>query len=610
MLETPRIQPPHEMSDQSNTITAPGEQVWDVFLSHNSADSEWVTELAAQLESEPLEDKPDSKKIKAFLDIWDIQAGENIVTKLNEGLSKSRFVALIMSPEFFRSNWTALEWTHCVADDPRNTRGRMLPVLYRDVSSDGKEAISLPAPFRALKNLDFRTPKSRKVFYLELLNRIRGLPNPRGTSRQPTPGTFPSPGPSPMVRQERWKADEVSELLVSNLLPVVSSPARIWSAVTSLRKPKQVYDVVDSGDGVIIHGERLYAFAQLSDELCPLRTVVDVATTSDKDRRDEWLADKDKGRLYTWLLNACLRKHLEEIGLEQDEKERFFFPPATPASWTFSTRDFSDLPSLASRLRQPADSPSSYLSGRLSSATQQALKNYQGKTSDPTVLLASLVEDFNDILQGESIFEQERYSKIFLRPETEQLLARQNLDEQDRIHLNRLLMEEAYPREILDARRVVIGGREVTGRKPSPQPGADFWVHSAADIRFYRIWDRFFLRVVPCFFFTHDGKSPLDGKQMGRMCIRWGGRQRNSNILRDLVFWANLLKQNHPQIKIAAGAETIDVQPLPATARSNRGIRGDHIRFSKLMQFASDELAQAAADAELTEPDEDENETL
>jgi hypothetical protein len=43
------------------------EQLWDIFLSHNSADKEWVKGLVAQLEAEPLEDKPDSNKIRVFL---------------------------------------------------------------------------------------------------------------------------------------------------------------------------------------------------------------------------------------------------------------------------------------------------------------------------------------------------------------------------------------------------------------------------------------------------------------------------------------------------------------------------------------------------------------
>jgi len=582
---------------------------WDIFLSHNDADKAWVKDLAAQLEAEPLENKPDSRRIRVFLDEWDIQVGENIVLKLNEGMSKSRFIALIMTPEFFRANWTALEWTNCVAEDPRNTRGRMIPILYRDVSLDGKEAISLPAPFRAIKSLDFRTPKSRKDFYVELLNLIRCLPQPRGESRRPTPGTFPTPGPRSIGRRERWKPDDVSELLISNLLPVSSLPAKIWSAATTLRKTREVYEQVNSGDGVIINGDRLYTFAQLSDELCPLRSVVDVSTISDKDRRDDWLANKGKGHLYTWLLNSYLRKFLEEVGLNQDEKERFFFPPGSPSSWTLSITDFADLPSLSNKLRQPNDPVSEFLSGTLTDATKQLLATYHGRGSDAQPLAAGLATDLNSVLAGAAVYDAQRFAKVHLRSETSELLTRENIGSVELVKLNRLLLEDTFPREIWDARRVVFEGRELTGRRPSPQPDTDFWVHTAAEIRFQRVWDRYFLKIVPCFFFTHDGRTPLDGKQMGRMCIRWGGRQRNPNILRDLILWISLLKRNSLQIRISSGTENLEVCPLPATSRSNRGIRNDHIRFGKLMRFAPDVLAAAVSDLELTPHDDDENTT-
>jgi hypothetical protein len=480
---------------QGDTLTAPMtaepsnlEMLWDVFISHTGVDKEWVKELATRLEAEPLEDSPTSRTIKVFLDIWDIQAGENIVTKLNEGLSKARFVAVVMSPEFFKSNWTAFEWTHWVMQDPNNTRGRIIPILYRQVSLDGNEAISLPAPFRAMRFLDFSAKNNVKPAYVELLRRIRGLPGLRGERLSPTPGTFQTVVPTD-VPQERWKADEVQELLVSNLFPVANCPSRIWSAATELRKPQEVYDKVSTGDGVIIHSGKLYTFAALSDELCPLRGVIDVGSVSDTDNRDTWLADPEKGRLYTWLLNAYLRQHLGEIGLLQDDKERFFFPP------------------------RPNDQP------------------------------------------------------------------------------------------------VVLQNREVTAKKTNQQLSQTFWVHSAADIRFYRIWGQFFLKMTPCFFFTSDGKTPLDGKQMGRMAIKWGGRQRNPNILRDLVFWATLLRGNKPEISIPAGAERIVVQPLPATARASRGIRDDHIRFARLMKLGEANLAEVASDIEVSHPDDDEETT-
>ena len=378
------------------------EDGWDVFLSHNSADKEWVTALASRLESEPLDSSVGSRRLRVFLDIWDIPAGANIVTKLNEGMARARFLAVVMSPEFFSSNWTALEWTHWVMEDPNNTRGRILPILWRKVSLDKKESISLPAPFRAQRFLDFSTKKSARAAYRELLNRIRGLPTPRGDQRSPTP--FPATS-TRRIPVERWKADEVSELLLSNLFPVLTHPTKIWSAETKLKKPEELYEKVSIGDGVVISGGKLYTFADLSDTLCPLRPVIDLSSINDKEKREEWLADQNRGRLYTWLINAYLRKHLEMLGLQEDDKERFFFPPGA------------------------GDSP------------------------------------------------------------------------------------------------IILQGREVSAKKTNDQLGQTFWVHLAADIRFYRIWNRFFLKLTPCFFFSTDGKRPLDGKQMGRMSIRWGGKQ-------------------------------------------------------------------------------------
>src|SRR4051812_39765806 len=90
----------------------------DIFLSYNKADKKWVHDLAAQIESETLDGKPDSRKLRVFLDEWDMDAGDNLVNKMNAGLKVSRFFAVVMSPEFFGSGWTNFEWTHVVSQDP------------------------------------------------------------------------------------------------------------------------------------------------------------------------------------------------------------------------------------------------------------------------------------------------------------------------------------------------------------------------------------------------------------------------------------------------------------------------------------------------------------
>ena len=112
---------------------------------------------------------------------------------------------------------------------------------------------------------------------------------------------------------------------------------------------------------------------------------------------------------------------------------------------TISAGDIKDLASLAAKLRQPADAVSSFLHGRLSPATRQALTNYPGSTTDP--LLQTLTNDLNRVLGGELIFEAQRFSGVTLRAKTQQLLG-EKPEAKKLAHLNRLLLEDAYPQEI------------------------------------------------------------------------------------------------------------------------------------------------------------------
>ena len=78
---------------------------YDVFLSHNRADKDWVRDLAARIERETWQGHP----LKVFFDEWDIQPGDNIPIALEKALPKSRKIALVMSPDFFKSEWTESE---------------------------------------------------------------------------------------------------------------------------------------------------------------------------------------------------------------------------------------------------------------------------------------------------------------------------------------------------------------------------------------------------------------------------------------------------------------------------------------------------------------------
>ncbi len=155
----------------------------DVLLCHSGADKPWEKELGTRLEAETIDGTPTGRRIRAFLDDWDIAGGENIVLRLGKELASGAFVAVVMSPEFFESNWTALEWTDVVARDPANKAGKVLPLRRRDVSLDGARRVQFPAPFNALSYFDFRSVAHFEPEFERLLSRIRNLPPPRGATR-------------------------------------------------------------------------------------------------------------------------------------------------------------------------------------------------------------------------------------------------------------------------------------------------------------------------------------------------------------------------------------------------------------------------------------------
>src|SRR3954454_11012062 len=101
----------------------------DLFLCHNGADKDWVRDLAEQIESETFDGQPDGRPLRVFFDEWDIDVGQNLILKINEGLKVSRYVAVAISPEFLDAPWPTLEWTHVVADDPTNRKGRLIPLF-------------------------------------------------------------------------------------------------------------------------------------------------------------------------------------------------------------------------------------------------------------------------------------------------------------------------------------------------------------------------------------------------------------------------------------------------------------------------------------------------
>ena len=211
----------------------------DLFLCHNRADKDWVRTLAEHIESETFDGTPHGRPLRVFFDEWDIDVGQNVLVKINHGLSVSRYVAVIISPEFLEAAWPTLEWTHVVADDPINRKGRLIPLFYRDYSEALQKRAELPAPLKTFNWLDFRKPGNFKRNYQRLIRKVRDQLPSRGKRRRPLASLAPSATPLPSLEQDTSAApDLVPDVVLGNLLPVESYPSTVWSARPTLGKTR------------------------------------------------------------------------------------------------------------------------------------------------------------------------------------------------------------------------------------------------------------------------------------------------------------------------------------------------------------------------------------
>jgi hypothetical protein len=78
----------------------PTEFEFDIFLSHSAKDKSVVRAAAVRLRQDG---------VKVWFDEWEIEPGDSIPAKIEDGLERSRVLALWMSENAFGSDWAQLE---------------------------------------------------------------------------------------------------------------------------------------------------------------------------------------------------------------------------------------------------------------------------------------------------------------------------------------------------------------------------------------------------------------------------------------------------------------------------------------------------------------------
>jgi hypothetical protein len=289
----------------------------DLFLCHSSVDKKWVRGLGKRIENETW----NGRALSVFLDEWDIEGGDNIILKLNEGLQTSRLVAVVMSPEMMSSDWCKAEVFSVLHQDPVNRSGRILPIRFRDLHLITGQRLEVPPFLGALAYFDFRKEADYEKGVARLLAKLRGEAPPRGTpdSGRGAPHAVDLVPALPPVREG---PDEVPETLISNLLPVRGVPAAIWSAKTSLTSK---HELPVGLPPATVKAGRLHTFVDLSAPGQPFSAWVEKDSLT-RSASVDWRVNPDKWRWFMELLNDTLRQYLAsmDIGFEETHRRYFF----------------------------------------------------------------------------------------------------------------------------------------------------------------------------------------------------------------------------------------------------------------------------------------------
>jgi ATP-binding cassette, subfamily B, bacterial MsbA len=120
------------------------------------------------------------------------------------------------------------------------------------------------------------------------------------------------------------------------------------------------------------------------------------------------------------------------------------FPSADAASSLLTKKSFKDATGLVTKLSHQSDAVSHFVWGHFSEYDQRVVIAGIAASNKPPALL---IEHLNHLLQCESIYEPQRFAGVKLAPET-RLLLEQNPQGEALIHLNRVLLDDAFPAEL------------------------------------------------------------------------------------------------------------------------------------------------------------------
>lgn len=231
-------------------------------------------------------------------------------------MQQSKYIGIIMSPEWEKSPWTKLERTIAIYNDPANMRGRIIPILINDCN--------IPPTLRILKWFDFRNDRNFEREAKKLIAKLSGKGLNRGDSNANNLNTHHSIFP-----------DEQEELLVTNLFPVIRIPKIIYSTRINTDQRSKIWPQIPNSDpppfaGPIESSPYIFTFYNPKDVIDLRPILID---NPHKLSTNEFIPSNPNGIVD--LTNRCVTRHIKALNLVYDHNKsikKIFFAPKNSAN--------------------------------------------------------------------------------------------------------------------------------------------------------------------------------------------------------------------------------------------------------------------------------------
>jgi hypothetical protein len=144
-----------------------GEYRYDIFISYRTNQRQWVEALAKNLQQQGY---------TIFLDIWEIQGGQDFTKIIDEAIQSSRFTLLITTLDSSESGWIQREYESLSKQQLENSEFRCIPIILGEFPN---------SPFlESVQAIDFKN-SSKKNYAIAFQYLICALENQ-------APGSNPS----------------------------------------------------------------------------------------------------------------------------------------------------------------------------------------------------------------------------------------------------------------------------------------------------------------------------------------------------------------------------------------------------------------------------------